>query len=326
MRIPRSVIVMTLLTSVPFALAIRAAVKDKARHAVDDDDNDELSDMGYGREQAKLEAMRAEEEEAKNKATERQRRRIVEQLLGEEPATLGSLFDGVQLGAPAGNFQPESVRTALRDASEVISVDWDVDAARLNGLTIRLKGEDYGCGLKNAVAAWGGSGELWANPRTHQRAELDPIGCEIRFERYADPEQWIDKGDASIVPLSAVGQPAAKLHNRVLDKMDDGSDGEDEFGWHDIGLTGKWGHTTLFATTKAGKVVAVSATFSGDAAAFDALVTRITKLTGVKPTRTLESQHYDDGAPTMTWKSKPPVELHDGDVRVLTIGTIPEPQ
>ncbi len=326
MRIPRSVIVMTLLTAVPFSLAIRAALKDKARHDLDDSDDDELSDLGYDREEAKLAAMRAEEEQAKQLAMEGQRKRVVQQLLGDEPASLGSLLEGVQLGAPAGNFQPEAVRTALRDASEVVSVDWDVDAARLNGLTIRLKGDDYGCGLKDAASVWGGNGQQWANPRTHQRAELDTDVCSMHFERYADPEQWLDKGDASIVPLSAIGQPATKLHSRVLDKMDDGSDGEDEFGWHDIGLAGGMGTTTLFANTKAGKVVAVSATFRGDAASFDALVARITKLTGVKPTRTLESEHYDDGAPTMAWKSKPPVELHDGDVRVLTIGTIPEPQ
>jgi hypothetical protein len=323
MRIPRSVIVMTLLTSVPFALAIRAAVKDKARHAVDDDDGDELSE--YGREEAKLAEVRAEEARAEIEAKS-QRKQVLHQLLGDEPATLGSLFEGVQLGAPAGAFQPESVRRALRDASEVVSVDWDVDAARLNGLTIRLKGDDYGCGLKDVVASWGGNGTLWANPRTHQRAELDDLACTIHFERYAEPEQWLDKGDASIVPVSAVGQPAAKLHSRVLDKMDDGSDGEDEFGWHDIGVAGAMGTTTLFASTKAGKVVAITATFRGDATSFETLSERITKVTGVKPTRTLDSKRYDDGAPTMIWKSKPPIALHDGDVRVLEIGVVPEPQ
>jgi hypothetical protein len=321
MRIPRSVIVMTLLTSVPFALAIRAAVKDKARHAADDDDSDDLSE--YGREEAKLAEVRAEEERAKVES-ESQRRRVMHQLLGDEPATLGSLFDGVQLGAPAGAFQPESVRTALRDAAEVVSVDWDVDAARLNGLTIRLKGEDYGCGLKDAVVAWGGDGQMWQNPRTHQRAMLENVECALKFERYAEPEQWLDKSDASIVPMSAVGQPAAKLHARVLDKMDDGSDGEDEFGWHDIGLAGEQGTTTLFANTKGGKVVAITATFRGRVA-FDALVERITKLTGVKPTRAADGDD-DYGGPRVTWKSKPPITLHGGDTAVITIGTIPEPQ
>jgi len=324
MRIPRSVIVMTLLTAVPFGLAIRAALKDKARHDLDDGDDETLE--RYGSEEAKLAEIRAEEEQVKTAAADGMRKRVVHQLLGDQPASLGSMFDGVQLGAPAGAFQPESVRTALRDASEVVSVDWDVDAARLNGLTIRLKGQDYGCVLKDATAAWGGNGALWQNPRTHQRAVLEEVDCSIHFERYADPEQWLDKGDASIVPLSAIGQPAAKLHARVLDKMDDGSDGEDEFGWHDIGLAGAEGTTTLFANTKGGKVVSITATYRDDSTAFDVLAERIKKLTGVQPTRAAADAEYDDGAPQMTWKSKPPIVLHGGHSGVITIGTVPEPQ
>jgi hypothetical protein len=309
---------------VPFGLAIRGALnKDKSHDSYADDDDDELA--AYSRhEEDQLAEMRAQEE--RERESSRKRQDVASRLLGDKPASLGELLSGVELGAPATGFQPESVREALEKVSDVVAVDWDVDAARLNAVTVRLRGGDYDCGLKDVLDRWGGNGELWANQSLHQRAEFDHIACSVRFEKYVDVDQWLDKGAESIVPFADVGKPEAKLHQRVMNQMDDGSEGDDSFGWHDVGLAGAMGKTTLVAYTKGGKIAAITATFRGDAQTYDALTEKITKLVGTKPTRTVDSNgDYDDGAPTIKWKSHPPVELHDGDVRVLTIGTIPEP-
>src|SRR5437879_4774181 len=109
MRIPPSVIVMSLLTAVPFALAFRDASRgrDKAAHHHDDYDEDDFGSRDsdddrdlkqYAASEASMERIRAEQREQKAK-TELQRARITPQLVGSEPASLGTLFAGVKLGA-----------------------------------------------------------------------------------------------------------------------------------------------------------------------------------------------------------------------------------
>jgi hypothetical protein len=321
MRIPPSAIVMTLLCGVPFGLAIRdsrRADKHAAHH--EDEDLDDLDSMhssaAYERQHAMEEAERREREEAVNL----ERSGVAKQIVGSEPAMMGTMFDGVALGAPAGTFQPESVRSEIAKHSDVLSVDWDVGQSRLDGALVTLLGDDCEP-LIRAVGRWGaGVDSRWSNASMHQRAELDRAACSLKFERYVDVDAWIDRRDTAIVPLGAIGMSADKLHDRVQPLITADLDTDDSFSWTDVGLAGAMGKTELTAFKKNHKIVALTVLFHTDSAGIDALEARLTKLLGSKPA----PSSGDEDLGGVTWKGRVPVTFTTGDVASLTIGTIPE--
>lgn len=303
MRIPPSVIVMSLLCAVPFGLAIKDATKSHDKLSAYDDDDDEYSprrsrdfdddSSDYAAQSAELEKVRAEER-AREVALTSKRRKLAPQLVGSDPASLGSLFAGVKLGASAGAFQPEPVRQAIADASEVLTVHWDVDASELNGVTATLRGDEDGCSeLASAVRAWGSkTGNGWENATTHQRATFDEYECSISFERFADLEHWLDRTDTAVLPIAMIGQPVAKLRARVAAHLDD--DNEDSLSWHDVGFAGGKGPTRLTAGIENGKVVSISGELPDNADLLP-IIERVSKLSGVK------GKHNEDEQ-TTTWK------------------------
>ncbi len=319
MRIPPSVIVMSLLCAVPFGLAIRDAHRDKHASAHDDDELDDF-DSSRSRAEMEREAMREAEEQEREARQKLERGRLAKQLVGSEPASLGSLFEGVQLGAPAGEFQPDSVRSAIASHSETLNVDWDVGASRLDGVTVTLLGDDCEP-LVEAVGAWGtGKDGRWENAATHQRAEFDRVACSVQFERYVDVDAWLDRKDTAIVPLAAIGQPAQKLYDRVQPLLSSDLETDDSFSWRDTGLAGAVGKTTLTAYKKNGKITGLSVVFHTDGPGTDAVEARLTKLLGAKPVQ----PSGDDELGAINWKGRLPVTLTTGDVSSLTIGTLPE--
>ena len=102
MRIPASVIVMSLVTAVPFGLAIR----DTARHHDNAaDDEVDFDGTATARRERVADMKAYEEQEAKDKAEAAERRALVvkrfHEMYGAQPASLGSLFDGIKLGEHA---------------------------------------------------------------------------------------------------------------------------------------------------------------------------------------------------------------------------------
>jgi len=323
MRIPPSVIVMSLLTAVPFGLAIRDHVKDKdsKHHAIDEDEDFSSSDYDkdmreYRESEAQLERIRAEERAQKDEQN-RKRAQIANQLLGSEPASLGPFFGGVLIGSGAGDFQPESVRRRIADAHDVMSVEWDVDPVTLNGVTVKLVTDysDYSCApLASAVRAWGPkTGEAWENPKTHQRATLDEVGCSVTIERYADLDHWLDRSDTSIFPITAIGQSADKLRAKVRDHIE--ADDENGITWTDVGLAGGTGRQRFSATIENNKIVSIEADLP-DGMDLAPLVARLDKLTGVKG-------KDDEAAGGTRWKGKFQALLYNGGVPSLVIGKLP---
>src|SRR5688572_13929492 len=116
MRIPPSVIVMSLVTAVPFGLAIRDTLNEKDARAAGGLD-DYGDDDGYkGRERsAELAEYEAEmaREAAEREARSKERLTQLDQLYGAKAASMGTLLDGIELGAGAGSFQPEHVRRRI---------------------------------------------------------------------------------------------------------------------------------------------------------------------------------------------------------------------
>ena len=95
MRIPSSVIVMSLVTAVPFGFAVRASVLHRDG-SIDEAARERAEAEARARE---YEAQELREAQVRDEKKTAQRKRIAE-LFGFDPASLGPLFDGVALGSP----------------------------------------------------------------------------------------------------------------------------------------------------------------------------------------------------------------------------------
>src|SRR5690348_1005184 len=101
MRIPTSVIVMSVVTAVPFGLGIRDTLDKKDSHA-----DDELGVLDFSGKRSARERERALEEyqaEMQREAAEREARAKaklakLDELYGAKPAQMGALLDGITLG------------------------------------------------------------------------------------------------------------------------------------------------------------------------------------------------------------------------------------
>ena len=299
MRIPPSVIVMSLVTAVPFGRAIRQTVKKHDRkvslHDLSDDDlsSDEQMEK-YAAEEARMQA-----EQERTRAEEKAKRaEAMRAIFGSDPATLA-----IKVGD-----------SRLADWSEAVTRAPGYGANR-NATTVTVHGDEICEELPRTLdQRWGASmTHLWTSPATHQRALLDDISCTVTFEPYAELDAWVGKTDA-VIALDMIGQSATKLKDKLGGRVQ--SDDEGILEWNDLGVVGGKGSTTATAFTRNGKVVALEVAFDTDAKTLDALEERITKVVGGKPVR-------DDDAMTVTWKSRVPVVLHETGP-MLTIGTVPE--
>ncbi len=127
MRIPPSVIVMSVVTAVPFGLGVRDTLRHKDVSAA------EFGELGYDRDRDRAyEQYEAERrrEELEREAKSAERIATLDQLFGTRPAQMGRLFDGIVLGTGAGSFQPEDVRLRIENAMRdgFIAVQFDADA------------------------------------------------------------------------------------------------------------------------------------------------------------------------------------------------------
>jgi hypothetical protein len=320
MRIPPSVIVMSLLTAVPFGLGIRETLAKKDAPAEDRYD----SDLGFGSRRSSRESRRALEEyeaELAREAKEREARKLermtqLDQVFGPKPAMMGSLLDGIAIGTGAGSFQPENVRRRIERASRdgFINVSFDADAASLNAVTVAVN-TDYetsdACDQleEKLEAAWGAStGGSWLDAATHQRATFDSATCELRFDRYLDAAEWV-----GALPIQLVGSHVDKLTAQLGGTVEDA--GDDFVVWHMPGLRYGKTATKLEAYVLREKIVGFKVVFDSD---FDSML-------GVRDALSakLKSQpRRDDDTGAWTWKSRLPVSLEELDTHrfALTVG------
>jgi hypothetical protein len=323
MRIPPSVIVMSLLTLTPFGLAVRDTLSKKhAAHDVDEwgdassrQDHDAL---------AEYEAERAAEAEAravKRKETVAK----LDQLYGANKASMGSLLEGITLGADAGAFQPEATRARIERESEdgTIAVSFDADEKRLHAVTVSLAGREYDSTLDTMttlcdplhdklVAAWGrpSLGSTWLDEATHQRATLDSEACTLTFSQYLTADAWI-----ATLPIDSLGKPAEKYLatyaevNRIAFE----EYAEDYVYWLGTGLgTGDEATKYTVGVDVRGKVSGLRVTADSD---FDSFVTVRDALSAA-----LKAQpHLDDDTGAYVWAKKPAVSLAQGDDNRITL-------
>jgi hypothetical protein len=318
MRIPTSVIVMSLLTAAPFGLAIRDTLKRKGAGL------DEYDPDGRKARIREREAEIAEyERESAREAEERERQKAsrlekLDMIYGSTPASMGSMFDGIVLGADSANYYPdttaERVRMATRDG--FMNVVFDADTRTLNSVKVEI--DTYAAGgdvcetlREKLESAWGrGVGSVWTDPVKHQRAHVDRYTCTLTFERYLDAAEWV-----AALPIDVIGKPSQPF----IDTLPSPTQVEDGLvTWNQPGIgTGQRG--TAFEVYYAkGKVVGFKASGSTDYDSIVALRDGLTEKLKVKPTTSDE----DEGL--VTWKRRVPVKLEHLDDRfVVLVGTMP---
>jgi hypothetical protein len=253
----------------------------------------------------------------------------VHRLYGKQPASLGTLFTGIKLGAPAGSFQPESAQRAIADITHddtTIHISFESNRATLNAVVVQIEGACSELGTQLAAAWSPALDHVWLDPATRQRARFDPLVCTLRFDQYTDVASWIDQTTTAVVPLALIGTPAQKLRDRLGARIiDDEAQGElpkdpvmrrmvsptallGSLSWEDVGVgpgsadgTPKTTFITTF--TDRGKIVGLEVSTSADQATGDAIRDRLTMLLGATPV----PPRPDEGM--FVWKTKPIVQL-----------------
>jgi len=315
MRIPTSVIVMSLVTAVPFGLGVRETLKqqDVSADELGDDGLDFGSKRSARERRAELEEYEAElrREEAEREAKTKEKLTKLDQLYGAKPAQMGTLLDGIRLGSGAGSFQPEDVRQRIENATRdgFMLVSFDADAKQLDAVEISLYG-DYETGDvcekldDKLTAAWGhATNDAWLDPGTHQRATLDKDSCKLRFDMYVEPVDWVAQ-----LPLSAVGTSAEKLSQQLggSAEFDD-----DRLYWNIPGLRYGKGDTKIEAYAVNGKIVGFKVTASSD---FDStLAVRDAISAKLKAQPKSEESEYESSFHLYEWKKRVPVSLETSD-------------
>jgi len=265
MRIPPSVIVMSLVTAVPFALAVHDTMKPHPKTY------DEMSDEE--REAQFEEEMRKESaEQAQRDAVETAKRAATyKTFFGEKPAQLGSYFHTVQLGMPVD--QP---------AFDALSSTDDVSMLNFEGVktldTIRISDEEHCDALRAAmVAAWQDAPDgIYLDPASHQRASFQE--CTLTFSRYVEVNQWIDiKGDVPVA-LSWIGMPADKLREQLGERLTN-DDGE-VLMWNAPGVGRGNDPTHITARIENDKIAGLSINVMTDTPTVDAVHARLDGLLG----------------------------------------------
>lgn len=276
MRIPPSVVVMSMITVVPFGLAIRDTVRHPAA-------NQDALDFDGARARARAEAAQQQRWDEAERQAEAQhaaaRARALDRLYGAAPASLGHVFDGIRLGARAADFQPATTRQAIQALEDEagLEVSFDDDSGGLDDIAIDL-GDACDVLATKLHAAWGASPTgTWRAP-DGQRAHLDVDACTLTFDRTVDATAWLDRTTTAIVPLGELGKPATDLDGRASETA-----GDEGLDWRGPGLGAGAGPTDLHATLDREKIVELTAEVDADAASIQGVRDRLTALLHVQP-------------------------------------------
>lgn len=289
MRIPTSVIVMSLVTAAPFALAVRDTLRPHQKHLT-------LEEQRAADVEAEMQRMEAEQE-ATHQAEEARKQAVMTELLGE-PGKLGGYLDHVTIGA--ARAQVEAVEQRIAPAMDLVDLAAEYDAEdKVSSLKVVAGDCDA---LREAVRTHWGEDVRWVDTAAHVKTTfVDGDDCAIEQHPYVDMNQFLDRSMTASIPLAALGKPSSAL------LADDGA-------LHRPGLAQTDGVTLQVTTDDAAKIVGMSASFAADVEA-DALIrARLDALLGKG------AQDPDTGE--WAWKGKTPVHYAYTDAHgYLDIGT-----
>jgi hypothetical protein len=301
MRIPPSVIVMSLVTAVPFALAVRDTMKPHDK-TVDEMTSDER-EAHFEEEMQKEAADEAAREAAENK----KRDAVYDTMFGSKPAQLGAFFGAIHLGMPANDPGLDAFEAADHGLAP------PVNFVRLGTLDeIQINAYEQCDQLRaSMVRAWQDSPDgVYLDPASHQRAGFHD--CAVTFDRYVEVNQWIDKKGDVPVALSVIGTPLTKLREQLGEKIY--SDDGEVVMWKAPGVGRGTGATSITARIENDKVAGITADVVTDAPTIDAVRARVVGLLG-------KGTPDPDDEDTLVWKGKTPATLRamDGTIS-LDIG------
>jgi hypothetical protein len=312
MRIPISVVVMSLLTAAPFALAIRDTVNEKKKPTAD-----ELEELGlddYERRSARRDRERLAEYEAEaaREAAERARDHEakvaqLDTLYGKNKASIGSVFGvGVQIGGIVPDALERRVNELNREGFLLPTVEQTGTALVSLRVDIYSSSYDYNSSGEDAcetlrnklVGAWGPSSSgVWTDPAAHARAILSTDRpCSLTFEKYLEPTDWI-----AALPLDAIGKKSEVVEEKAI-----GADVyDDTIEWSIPGTGAGKEPTHITAYVDNGKVVFVSIMSDTDYDTLVAIRDALSAKLKAQPGR-------DDDTDGWIWKKKPGFLLTQG--------------
>lgn len=325
MRIPRSVIVMGLMTAVPLGLGVRDALTKKPAAT------DEWSGLGAlagGTSRAEREAeLAAYEQEMRREAEEREARsraRLakLDELFGSQPAAMGRALEGLELGGaanPPGHIQ-RRIDEINSDGLAWITLD---GTSTLDAVQVTIH-SDYeitdACDKLDdkLVAAWGHSvNGVWMDPAKHQRVTLtNDDRCDLRFERYIDPQDFVAE-----LPLSAIGKSA----DAYAKQLGEGADYDGDRIYRQLpGVGAAKVPTRIEIFAEGGRIVGFTAQSGADFDSLTAIRDTLSARLKAKPTQTSDEENED--AAVWEWKhGRTPVSLVQTGVDTfsMTVGKLP---
>src|SRR5690348_12239618 len=178
MRIPPSVFVMSVVTAVPFGLAIKDTVHPPKTRAQIEEEKERAYEIDMEKQA-----------QADREAEEQRTATVFGGLLGDK-GKLGTYLDGLAIGAPAE--QAETIRNRTLNASDMIELTYTVQADKVASIAIEAGGGQCDELTKTVRTKWG-EDDRWLDPATHSRAVLDEDDCALTLDRYVDVEQFLDK-------------------------------------------------------------------------------------------------------------------------------------
>lgn len=293
MRIPRSVIVMSLVTAVPFGLAVRATLHERTRAAEMDE---ELAALEHQRElerQAFDEAERASTAAAEKARIERAH--VIETMVGAQPAMPGELFAGLELGAvldpaPLSRFE----------ANGTLQPRHELDAkGRLSAFSIAVGNPFPGdCDTlrERLDATWGHSRDaVWIDPALHRRASVSGSDCRLRFDTYLPLADWL-----AAIPYDLVGKPKT-AYDKLLGIFAN-ADQITPPPYVMPGLDGGTDSTAIEPVIDGDRIIGLSISTTASDEVLAALPDALTARLHSKPT-------HDPDTDVYLWSRKPPVTL-----------------
>jgi len=280
MRIPPSVFVMSLVTAVPFGLAVKDTLHPQKTRAQIEDEKERQYEIDMAKQQ-----------EADRQAEEQRTKTVFGGLLGE-PGKLGTFLDGIAVGAPED--QAETIKDRTVNASDMIDFTYTARAGKVDSITIDAGGGQCS-DLTSAIRTKWGDGERWTDPATHTRAQYREDLCQLTLDRYVDIEQFIDKTTTASIPVGALGKTLDQLGDNIERHDYDGGAAAEMPGL----AQGEDNVTVQLTVNDAGRVVGISASFKIDVDGDALVVARLQQLFG-KATQDADTGEWD-------WKGKIPV-------------------
>jgi hypothetical protein len=283
MRIPTSVIVMSLVTAAPFALAVRDTLHPQPKHHT----YEEIAAHARS-EQYKAELKRMEEE---RQAEDAHKQAVLKDLLGDK-GKLGSYVDGVTVGATRD--QIDAINLRISGAGDLVYLAPEYDATD-KASSIKVVFTDCDA-LREAVRARWDDANQWVDPATHVKMTFeDGYECSLDLHRYVEMEQFLDKTTTASIPIGAIGKPSTLP-----------LDGDQTMQTPGLEHTGDV--VVGARTDDSGKVLGLSVSFAADVDADAPIRARLDTLFG--------KGQQDPDTGEWFWKGKTPVHYAFSDAHV----------